>query len=225
MSNQCCCQIYTGWHIQFEALVARSSPPIFSQLNNLGAPRRRVITSQLKQIKRYYVKSSLIFVADCVIFFMEMALARLFRDLDWIIRVLADITGTRDCAEWMRDIRTLWVLSTHALRGDLRWFVCGIESKISWIEVCSMLSWLLDESDHVCSCGPQTFDSSENSFSLRGTTPYRLAIWDFPSVSSLKTKATVLLWEIALIPYFAFCQFLLLLRHFAVKSICKINRN
>ena len=120
MSNQWCCQIYTGWHIQFEALLARSSPPIFSQLNNLGAPRRRVITSQLKQIKRYYVKSSLIIVADCVIFFVEMALARLFRDLDWIIRVLADITGTRDCAEWMRDIRTLWVLSTHALRGDLR---------------------------------------------------------------------------------------------------------
>jgi hypothetical protein len=27
-----------------------------------------------------------------------------------------------------------------------------------------------------------------------------------------------------LIHYFAFCQFLLLLRHFAVRSICKINR-
>ena len=51
---------------------------------------------------------------------MEMALACLFRDMDRVIRVLADITGTRDCAEWVRDIRTLWVLSTHTLLGDLR---------------------------------------------------------------------------------------------------------
>jgi hypothetical protein len=49
-----------------------------------------------------------------------MALARLFRDLDWVIRVLADITRTRDCAEWMRDMRTIWVLSTDALLGDFR---------------------------------------------------------------------------------------------------------
>lgn len=58
---------------------------------------------------------------------MEMTLALLIfvtGSLESMIRVLANITGARHRAKWLRDASMLWVLGSSVLLGDLGWFVC-----------------------------------------------------------------------------------------------------